>query len=233
MAKLRLWLLVCVLVSSAMFAQTGPTVTAGAKGSTASATVTSEPVDANTQALHVFLKNTFPLDVEGGDANNTASTMKPLQLAGYSWTDGTAPTATTAGNVTRLLTTRDGRLVVTTDHPKRFQCNAVNLSATTLTALGGSCAAPGAGLSLYITDINASASAASTTTADQFLELKSGTGGTCGTGTAVVWASYNTAFGGAIAQFITPLKVTANNELCWMDAVTGSKTFIVSGYIAP
>jgi hypothetical protein len=102
-----------------------------------------------------------------------------------------------------------------------------------LTAFGSPCAAPGAGLSLYITDITASSSVIATVTADQYLEIKSGTGGTCGTATAVVWAAYNLAFAPIAANFIVPIKVAANNELCWMHAATGSKTFIVQGYIAP
>jgi hypothetical protein len=44
------------------------------------------------------------------------------------------------------------------------------------------------------------------------------------------WAAPITA---AYAQFITPLKVPANSELCLMHAVAGSKTFVVSGDIAP
>lgn len=171
--------------------------------------------------------------IEGVNSNDSSPTSRPLVVAGYSMTDGTSPTATTAGNVTRLLTTRDGRLITTQDHPKRFTCTVVNSTATTLTALGGSCAAPGANLSLYITDIIASASAAATTTADQYLELKSGTGGTCGSSTAVVWAAFNTANGAVYIDLNTPIKVAANNELCWMDAVAGNKTFVVNGFIAP
>ena len=113
-----------------------------------------------------------------------------------------------------------------------FACSVVNSAATTLTALGGSCVAPTVvGQSLYITDITASASAAATTTADQYLELKSGTGGSCGTGTAVVWAAYNAANDGKAISFTTPIQVAANSELCWMDAVAGSKSFVVQGYI--
>lgn len=116
--------------------------------------------------------------------------------------------------------------------PQSFTCTVVNASATILTALGGSCVAPTVlNQSIYITDITASASAASTTSADSFLELKSGTGGSCGTGTAVLWGSYNAAMGGAVSDFQVPIKVAANSELCWMDAVVGSKTFIVTGYI--
>lgn len=173
------------------------------------------------------------LGVGGLAAHNAAPAGNPEVIAGYSWTDGSNPTATTAGNVTRLLTTTDGRLVTTTDHPKRFSCTVINSTATTLTAFGGSCAAPGAGLSLYITDIIASSSAAATTTTDQYLTLKSGTGGACGTGTAVVWASFNLANDPVPQSFATPIKVAANSELCWMHAAVGNKTYVVNGYIAP
>lgn len=112
-----------------------------------------------------------------------------------------------------------------------FNCTVINSAATALTAFGGQCAAPGAGLSLYVTSITASASVASTTTADQYLTLKSGTGGTCGTGTAVVWASYSAANEAVTPNLPTPLAVAENSELCWQHAGTGSKTFSVSGYI--
>jgi hypothetical protein len=115
--------------------------------------------------------------------------------------------------------------------PQSFSCSVVNNNATVLTSFGGSCAQLTGNQSFYITDIAASASAIATTSADAFLELKSGTGGTCGTGTAVVWAAYNVAFTPVFDNRQTPIKVAANSELCWMDAVTGSKTFVVSGYI--
>jgi hypothetical protein len=117
--------------------------------------------------------------------------------------------------------------------PQSFTCSVVNSNATILTAFTGSCIGSAAtvGQSLYITDITASASAIATTSADSFLELKSGTGGTCATNTAVVWSAYNLAFAPVVATFTTPIKVGANVDLCWMDAVTGSKTFIVNGYI--
>lgn len=117
--------------------------------------------------------------------------------------------------------------------PQGFTCSVVNSAATSLTALGGSCTAAAlpAGQSIYITDITASASAIATVTADQFLELKSGSGAACATNTAVVWAAYNLALAPISVSFTTPIKVGANVDLCWMDAVTGSKIFIVNGYI--
>ena len=117
--------------------------------------------------------------------------------------------------------------------PQSFSCTVVNSAATILTAFTGSCVAPTTGSqSLYITDIVASSSAASTVTANQFLALEAGTTAStgCDTSPVVLWASYNAAMGSVTATFTTPIKVGANQALCWMDAVAGSKTFIVNGY---
>lgn len=121
------------------------------------------------------------------------------------------------------------------DHPNRIRCFTAAVStATILTAFAGSCATPGAGLSLYITDVSF-ASNASGIAADAFPTLKYGTGGACGTGTTVVWG----AFGEAAIQdtifqsFTTPIKIPANNELCWMNTTAGSKFVSVHGFIAP
>jgi hypothetical protein len=174
------------------------------------------------------------LGIGGVVANDAPSTGNPILDGGLATADAASPTSvSTAGDLVALRASLQGRLMVMTDHPNRFHCTAINQSATTLTAFGAPCAAPGAGLSLYITSITASASVIATTTADQFLEIKSGTGGTCGTGTAVVWAAYNLAFAPTTATFPTPIRVGTITELCWMHAATGSKTFIVDGYIAP
>lgn len=115
-----------------------------------------------------------------------------------------------------------------------FTCSVVNSTATSLTAFGGSCVAGSpAGTALYITDITASSSAIATTTTDQYLSIKSGTGGSCGTGTATVWSAFNLALAPVVQDFTTPIKVAAGQELCWMDAAAGNKTFIVSGYTGP
>lgn len=111
-------------------------------------------------------------------------------------------------------------------------CQVSNSGAAILTAFGGSCVAPGAGLSIYVTDIVASSTVISSTTADNYLEIKYGTGGTCGTGTTVVWSAYNLAFQPVVSGLTTPIKIPANNELCWMDVV-GNKSFVITGFIAP
>lgn len=139
----------------------------------------------------------------------------------------------TPGNPTALTSLADA-LQVTTSHPDRFTCATAAVStATTVQALGGSCAAPGAGQSLYLTDVHFSTSAAAGTAADSFPTLKSGTGGTCGTSTEVVWGALTTANSTVVDNFSQPIKVSANEELCWIMTTAGSKFVIVNGFIAP
>lgn len=123
------------------------------------------------------------------------------------------------------------------DHPNRIHCTSGSplavSTATALTVLNG-CAAPGASLSIYITDINFSSSA-SGIAADTFSTLKYGTGGACGTGTNIIWAAFTAAAAQAnVSQMLkTPIKLPANNELCWINSTAGSKLVIVDGFIAP
>lgn len=160
-------------------------------------------------------------------------TAPQVSVMGIARADATAlASVSAAGDNVLFAANLQGQQLVRIDHPNRFSCGVINSNATVLTALSG-CAAPGAGLSLYITDITASSSVISTVTTDQYLSLKSGTGGACGTGTATVWASYNLAHAPIHAQLLTPIKVAANSELCWMHAAAGNKTFIVNGFIAP
>jgi hypothetical protein len=112
-------------------------------------------------------------------------------------------------------------------------CVVTVSTATTLTAVGGSCVAPGAGLSIYITSISSSTNAAGIT-ADSFNTLKYGTGGTCGTGTTVVWGAMTAA---ATQQTVqqnlgTAIKIPQNNELCWINSTAGTKFWVIDGYIA-
>lgn len=124
--------------------------------------------------------------------------------------------------------------VVRLDHPNRFRCTVAVSTATTLTAVGGSCAAPGASLSLYITDI-LFASNAQGIASDTFPTLKYGTGGACGTGTVIFWGAFLAAAvqDTAIQSLAIPIKIPANNEICWINSTAGSKFLVISGYIAP
>lgn len=114
-----------------------------------------------------------------------------------------------------------------------FSCFVAASTATTITAFGGSCVAPGAGLSLYLTDVVFSSSTAAGTAADSFPTIKTGTGGTCGTGTTVKWAALNVANTAIVSTFTTPIKMPANSELCWIDSTAGTRTILVNGYIGP
>jgi hypothetical protein len=122
-----------------------------------------------------------------------------------------------------------GRLFVRTTMPDATWVTTL-VTATTLTQL---VAAPAAGLSIYVTDLGCSSSAATTATADQQCEFKYGTGTNCGTGTALAWATFLPALGSQVANFTTPRKLPAGAALCFMNAVTGSKTFDVTYYVAP
>ena len=113
-----------------------------------------------------------------------------------------------------------------------FRCLANASTATTLTALGGECAAPGAGRAFYITDITVGSSVVSGTAADSGPTIKYGTGGSCGTGTVTLWSTSIIANDTRTVQFSVPLKAARNNELCWMDTPAGTKWITVTGYIA-
>lgn len=116
----------------------------------------------------------------------------------------------------------------------QVRCTVTVSTATTITAVGGQCIAPGPGLSLYVTDVSSSTNAAGIT-ADSFNTLKYGTGGTCGTGTTVFWGAMTAAATQATVfeSFQTPIRIPANNEICWINSTAGSKFWVITGYIAP
>jgi len=123
-----------------------------------------------------------------------------------------------------------GVLYTHSDHPNRWYANVLS-TATTLTEIK---AAPGAGLSLYITDISVYNSALSTATADAHPTLKFGTGANCATGTTTFWRMMNgVTFTGSEQTFLTPIKLTANNALCFITSVAGTRVWNISGFTAP
>ncbi len=133
----------------------------------------------------------------------------------------------------RTVDAQFGTVTVSPAPPNMIRCVVAVSTATNLTAVGGSCVAPGSGLSIYLTDVSFGTSAAAGTAADSFPTLKSGTGGTCGTGTAVIWQALTTANSTVVENLTTPIKLAANSELCWIMSTGGSKTLQVNGYIAP
>lgn len=176
--------------------------------------------------------SSFNAEVQGDAAHAATISGNPLQTGAYAEADAAAldSTGVAEGEATRLKATLEGVLLVDNSHPNRFHANSGLSTATTLTQIQ---AAPGASLSLYITDIVMSASVASTTTTDQQLTLKYGTGSNCATGTTYITACFGQANGGCAVNLKTPIKLPANNALCWMHAAAGSKVVSVMGYTAP
>lgn len=110
-----------------------------------------------------------------------------------------------------------------------FRCVVTTSTATTITAVGGSCAAV-TGQVLYITDILFSASATGIA-ADAFPTLKYGTGTTCGTGTTIFWGALSAAAFVTPVSLRTPIKLPAGVDVCWISSTAGSKFLVLSGYL--
>lgn len=115
---------------------------------------------------------------------------------------------------------------------QNFSCVVAVSTATTVQAVGGQCVAPGAARRLNITDVSFGTSAASGVAADSFPTLKSGTGGTCGSSTVVVWQALAAANTTVVENLSTPVTIPLNNELCWIMTTAGSKTIQIRGYIS-
>ena len=115
-----------------------------------------------------------------------------------------------------------GRQFVSTDHPYYFRASENNATAQTNNEI---VAAPGAGLSLYVTDIVVSNGA----TAGSIKIVED----TAGTPVVIVNETYMAINGGAVMQFKTPLKLTANKNLGYTSTTVTTHTITVSGYIAP
>ena len=168
--------------------------------------------------------------VGGLAANDGVAAGNPNLIGGFAEADAAALQAVSAeGDAASIKTDLQGRMLVRTDHPNRVNCTLLT-TATTSTLVTG-CGAPGAGLSIYITDIEIGGGVAASTTAPAIIQT--GTGGTCGTGTAVIYRCSHPATGQCENHMGTPIKVAANSEVCILDGVTGTKNVTIQGYIAP
>ena len=114
-----------------------------------------------------------------------------------------------------------------------ISCTVQVSTTTALTAVGGECAAK-AGLRLWVTDVNFSASA-SGVAADSFNTLKYGTGLNCVTGTTVFWGAFTGAAvqEAAIQTFQIPIALPVGVDVCWVNSTAGSKFLVITGYYTP
>lgn len=142
---------------------------------------------------------------------------QPEIVTAYNF-DGTALPVTTEGGIIAARGTLDGRQLVEIGHPQYFSAFTTTAAAAAKLALQ---AAPGAGLSLYVTDVIFSPNTVASlslmddqTTTGEFL---------------VARQLANTTFTHTFRQ---PKKLTANKPLGYTTDATVTSIH-VSGYIAP
>jgi hypothetical protein len=168
--------------------------------------------------------STNTLEVVGDVAHDVAAAGNPVLLAGIAQdTDGTAPPnrVNAEGDAVRLATDRDGSLYVRPHGPQVWSYHFDGSTAQTDTSVQ---AAPGVGLSLYVTDIVISLGAA--TALNVFFEE--------GTTTKVLGPYYLEAVNGRglHVRFSTPKKITANTALTFTSSASVAHCVDVTGFIA-
>ena len=136
--------------------------------------------------------------------------------------DATIPTAVGDGDATLLLTDAYGVLQTTGHVGNAFRAAQNVAEAQTNTEL---VAAPGAGLSLYITDVIISNGA----TAGNVKLVES----TADSPLDIIEVGYFAINGGFVSNFQTPLKLTANKNLGYTSVSCTTHSITVSGYTAP
>lgn len=168
-----------------------------------------------------LVTGTTTREVVGDVADDAATGGNPVLVAGVAVeTDGTDPTTVSAeGDAAYLRTDRARRLLVSEHHPRSFFTSADYGSAQTNTSIQ---AAPGAGLSLYITDIIISNGA----TAGN-ITLLDGSGGT------VKFEIYPAINGGVSISLRQPIRLTANTALCITSTTVTTHSLNIGGYTAP
>lgn len=140
---------------------------------------------------------------------------------------GSNPTAVAAGETFTNITDLEGRPYVNPGHPNAVRC-WVTTTATTATQVTG-CEVV-AGKSYYVTQITVSGDIANATATPW--SITSGTSTAC-TGATVIASGWHPALTTVTLTFPVPIKVTAAHGLCILDGVTGSKTALITGYLAP
>lgn len=194
---------------------TMPTVTVNSHAVTNAGTFATQVDGSALTALQLIDDTVF-----ADDAAVTLGSSKGNVAAGVAVaTDGTDPTAVSAeGDAAALRTDMNRLLIVNQTHPRFWHVSADYASAQTNASVK---AAPGASLSLYITDLQISNGA----TAGN-ITLLDGSGGT------VLYELYPAINGGAVLSLRSPIKLTANTALCITSTSCTTHSVFVSGYIA-
>jgi hypothetical protein len=161
--------------------------------------------------------------LSGDVAHDSADSGNPLKIGGKAKNhDGTAPgTAVAEDDRVDFIADVYGRQFVESSHPNNWSIVDDQSSAQTNTVL---VAAPGAGLSLYITDIIVSNDSTAGT-----IKLVENTG----TPVSVTGVVYMAGNGGFVTNLKTPIKLTANTNLGYTSVTVVNHSVTVTGYIAP
>lgn len=162
------------------------------------------------------------LQMVGNTASGATDAGKPVKIGAIAKAyDATDPGQVTAGQRTDAKADLQGRIYINESNPRYFQTTNTWAVAQTNLQLQ---AAPGASLSLYVTDVIFSGSVAAT------FVLVEDTAGTPVTKMQTIYQAANGAFG---YRFRQPIKLTANKNLGITTVAVGNHTATVNGYIAP
>lgn len=167
--------------------------------------------------------STATIEVVGDIAHDTGVGGNPVQIAGAAQDmDDTAPPnrVSAESDTTRFATDRDGGLFV---HPHGPQLWSQHLDGSTAYTDQTVHSAPGAGLSLYVTDIIFSTGSA--TACNIFFEEGS-------TKVLGPWYLEAVAGRGLALHFQTPKKITANTALTVTTSASIAQSIDVMGYVA-
>ncbi|HVR65135.1 MAG TPA: hypothetical protein VMT98_00735, partial [Verrucomicrobiae bacterium] len=158
---------------------------------------------------------------QGTNPHDSVASSNPMMISGVAETpDDTAPAnqVSAEGDQTSFVVDRDGALYTHPHPPRIWHATNEFTTAQTDTAVK---AAPGAGLSLYLTDIFVAANGAVTVTLEE--------------GTATLkFRFYAASAGQCVSRDLTvPIKLTANTALTVTTSAAVTCTLSVCGYTAP
>lgn len=160
-------------------------------------------------------------DIVGAAAHDAAAAGNPLLCGAIAEVpEDTAPAnqVSADGDAVRIAASRDGAIYTHPHPPRIWHVSAEHTTAQTDTTVK---AAPGAGLSLYITDIVIHCNGAVT------VSLEEGT-------TTLKFRYYGNGIGdGSAPSFKCPIKLTANTALTVTTSAAVTTFVLVSGYTAP
>ncbi len=200
----------------------GPTNVLSMGGTESGGNIQELRVDANGE-LQVDLVNTAgtnPVPVQGDTTVDVAVTGNPVLLGAEAETpDDSDPGSVSAdADAVRLGADRNGILYVNTFHPRTWHVSAEQTTAVTDTTVK---AAPGSGLSLYITDILLSCDGATDVLFEEGTSTQKFKHYSDGQGSGFTWHAQQ------------PMKITGNTLFSVSSSIAVDISYTVSGFTAP